>query len=56
MEVSTEKSTVKTNTTNNIRANISINGQKLEVNSFKYQEVTLCKDVICSAKVRIRIA
>ena len=36
---------------------ISMTGQKLEeVTSFKYLGVTLCKDGICSANVRIRIA
>ena len=45
------------NSTNNIGADISMGGQKLEeVNSFKYLEATLCKDDTCSADVRIRIA
>ena len=43
--ISTEKSNTVTNSTNNISADISMNGQKLEeVTSFKYLEVTLCKD------------
>ena len=37
MEVSTEKSQIVTNSTNNINADISINGQKIEgMASFKY--------------------
>ena len=37
MEVSTEKSKIMTNSMNNISADISINGQKLEeVSSFKF--------------------
>ena len=57
MEVSTDKSKIMTNSTNNISADISTNGQKLEeVTSFKYLVATLCKDGTCSAEVRIRIA
>ena len=57
MEVGTEKSKFITNSTNNISADISMNSQMLEeVTSFKYLGATLCKDVICSAEVRIRIA
>ena len=38
MEDSTEKSKIKTNSTNNISADIRINSQKLEeVTTFKYQ-------------------
>ena len=56
-EVITEKSTIMTNSTNNISADISINGQKLEeVTSFQYLGATLYKDGTCSAEVRIRIA
>ena len=45
MEVSTEKSKIMTNSTNNISADISMNGQKLqEVTSFKYMGTTLYKD------------
>ena len=37
MEVTTEKRKIMTNSTNNISADISMNGQKLEeVTSFKY--------------------
>ena len=57
MEVSTEKNRIMTNSTNNISANISMNGQKLdEVTSFKYLGATLCKDGTYSVEVRIRIA
>ena len=57
MEVCTEKSDIMTNGTNNISANISMNGQKLEeVTSFKYLGATLCKDGTFSDEVRIRIA
>ena len=48
MEVSTEKSKIATNSTNNISANISGNGKRLEeVTSFKYLGATLCKDGSC---------
>ena len=57
MEVSTEKSNILTNYTNNISTDMSMNGQKLkEVTSFMYLGATLCKDGTCSADVRIRIA
>ena len=57
IKVSTKKSKIMTNSTNNINAVIRMNGQKLEeVISFKYLGATLCKDDSCSAKVRIRIA
>ena len=57
MEVSTEKSKIMTNSTNNISADISMNGQKLEEpTSFKYLGATLCKNGTCSVEVRIRIA
>ena len=50
MGVSTEKSKIMTNSTNNISADISMNGQKLEeVTRFKYLRATPCKDDICSA-------
>ena len=56
MEVSTEKSKAMTNTTNNISADISVNGQRLEeVTSFKYLGATLCSDGFCSAEIRITI-
>ena len=57
MEVSTERSKIMSNSTNNISADMSMNGQQLEeMISFKYLGATLCKDDSCSAKVRIRIA
>ena len=57
MEVSTEKSKITTNSTNNVSAYISMIGQKLEeVTSLKYLGATLCKDATCSADVRIGIA
>ena len=56
MEVSTERSKTMTNSTNNIGADISMNGQKLEdMISFKYLGATLCKDGTCSAEIRVRI-
>ena len=56
-EVSTEKSKITTNSTNNVSAYISMIGQKLEeVTSLKYLGATLCKDATCSADVRIGIA
>ena len=57
MEDSTEKSKIKTNSTNNISADIRINSQKLEkVTSFKNPGAILSKDGTCSAEVHIRIA
>ena len=57
MEVSTEKDKIMINRMNNISADISMCGQKLEeVTSFKYLGATLCKDSTCSAEVLIRIA
>ena len=48
MEVSTEKSKIMTNSTNNISAYISIYCQMLrKVTSFNYLEATLCKDGTC---------
>ena len=42
-KVSTEKSKIMTNSTNNINADISMNGQKLEeVTNFKYLTAILC--------------
>ena len=46
-----------TNSTNNVSADISMSGQKLEeVTSFKYLGATLYKGGTCSAEIRIRIA
>ena len=53
MEVSPEKSTIMTNSTNNIKADISMKGQKLElVTTFRYLGATLSKDGIGSAVVQ----
>ena len=44
MEISTEKSKLMTNSTNNVSADISMNGQKLEeATCFKYLVATLYK-------------
>ena len=57
MEVNTEKSKIMTNSTNNISADFSMNGEKLEdVTSFRCLRATLCKNGTCSAEIRIRIA
>ena len=57
MDVSTEKSTMMTNCTNSLNADITMNGQKLEeITSFKYLGATLGKDGTCSTEVRVRIA
>ena len=59
-KVSTEKSKIMTNSTNNISADISMSRgdqfQLAEVTSFKYLRASLCKDGTCSAELRIRIA
>ena len=48
MEVSTEKSKIMTKSMNNISADISMNGRKLEeVTSFKFLGATVCKDGTC---------
>ena len=57
METSTEKSKIMTNNMNNINADISMNGRRLEeVTSLRYPGATLCKDDICSAEICVRIA
>ena len=57
MEVSTEKSKILTNSTNNISADISMNGRKLEeTTSLKYPRATLCKNGTCATEVLVRIA
>ena len=49
MEIGTEKTKNMSNGTNNISADISTNGQKLEeVTSFKCLGATLCRDGTCS--------
>ena len=45
-----------TNSTKYTSANVSMNGQKLQMTSFKYLRATLCKDGICSVEISIRIA
>ena len=57
MEDSTEKSKIMTNSTNDISAGISRNGQMLEeATSFRHLGTTLCKDGTCSAGICIKIA
>ena len=57
MEVSTDKSKIMTNSTNNTSADIGMNAQKLkEVTSLKYLGATLCKNGTCSVEICIRIA
>ena len=57
MEVCTGKSKIMTNSTNNISADINMNGQTLEeVTSFKYLRATLRKDGTCSIEVCTRVA
>ena len=57
MEVSAEKNKVMTNSTNNIGADIIMNGQNLEeVTSFKYLGATPGKNGLWSAEVCIRFA
>ena len=45
-----------TKSTNNIDVDVSMNGQKLEVTSFKNVRATLCKNGTCSAEIRVRFA
>ena len=57
MEVSTEEWKIMTNSTNNISADMTMNGWKFEeVISVKYLGATLCKDGTCPAEIRMRIA
>ena len=57
MEISTEKSKVMVNSRQKLKANITMNGQRLEeVTSFKYLGATLTQDGSSSAEIRIRIA
>ena len=57
MEVSAEKGKMMIKCINNISADISMNGLKLEeVTSFMYLGASLCMDGTCSAEVCIRIA
>ena len=46
-----------TNSTNDISADINMNGQELEeVTSLKYPGATLCRDGTCLSEIRIRIS
>ena len=57
MEVSTKKNKLMTNSWNNISADITMNGQRLEeMTSFKYLGAILCKDGICRGDISNRIA
>ena len=57
MEVSTEKSKFMIDSMNNISADNSMNGLKLEeVTSVEYLGAAMCKDCPCLAEVCIRIA
>ena len=57
MEVSTEKSKVMVNSTNDVQAVISMNGEQLEeVDSFTYLGATLTKDGSSRAEILRRIA
>ena len=53
---SIDASKIMSNSTDNICADISMNGQKLEeVTSFNSLGATLCKNGSCSAEIHIRI-
>ena len=57
MEISAEKSKTMVNSTNDISANITLNGEPLEeVNQFMYLGATLSKDGTSAAEIRIRVA
>ena len=57
MEVSSEKSKVMVNSTNDISVNITMNSDHLEeVTAFKYLGVTLSKEGTSAQEIRIRIA
>ena len=57
MEISTVKSKVMVNSTNNASVSIIMDGKKLEeVSSFKYLEATLTKDGTCKTEICIQIA
>ena len=57
MEVSTEKSKIMVNSTRNTAAQISMNGQQLEVvDAFKYLGATLTKDGRSTTEIKIRLA
>ena len=55
MEVSTEQFKVMVNSTNEVSANVTMNGQPLEeVTGFKYLGATLSQDGTCRAEIRTR--
>ena len=57
MEISTVKSKVMVNSTNNASVSIIMDGEKLEeVSSFKYLGATLTKDGTCKTEIHIWIA
>ena len=57
MEISTVKSKVMVNSTNNASVSIIMDGKKLEeVSSFKYLGTTLTKDGTCKTEIHIWIA
>ena len=57
VEVGPEKSEIITISTKNIKADISMNGQTLDmVTSLKYLKASLCEGGTCSAEIRILIA
>ena len=57
MEVSTEKSKILVNSTNSVKAEIFMNGQKLEeVDAFKYLGATLTKDGRSTSEIKTRLA
>ena len=57
MEVGTEMCKIIANSLNNIGANISTNGKKLEeVTTFKYLGATLCSEGTRSTEFRMKIA
>ena len=57
MEISTVKSKVMVNSTNNAGVNIIMDCKKLEeVSSFKYLGATLTKDGTCKTEIHIQIA
>ena len=56
MKVSTEKSKIMTTSTNNITADISMHGQKLEeVTTFEYLEATLCEKAPAQQKCTLEL-
>ena len=56
VEVSSKKSKLMVNSANNISADITMNGHKLDVEAFKYLGSTITTDGRSPAEVKIRIA